>query len=134
MKSSEDIQAALLTYLKAQTSITGLLSDTNEIREDQWQARNFIYPNVRIDLGIQRPELSHGCPSSVTGSVLCFSDQNSSKQADDMAGAAAATLHQKAFTRGGIRFSMMRVTDLVPAIRVDDRTWRSQVIFQAILE
>lgn len=134
MKSNEDIQAALLTYLKAQTSITTLLSDTHEIREDQWSARNFVYPNVRVNLINQRLEVTHDCPSTVNGSVLIYSETNSSKQADDIAGAVATSLHQKAFTRNTIRFAMMRVTDLVPAIRVDDRTWRSQVVFQAVIE
>ena len=50
MISNNEIQEALTTKLQAETLVLAELSDTNEIREDQWQGTTFSYPAIRINM------------------------------------------------------------------------------------
>jgi hypothetical protein len=57
--------------------------------------------------------------------TLAFSEEASSQQADRIAGIIADELHDKQFTSNGIAFGV-RTSDLIPAVRTDERTWRSE--------
>jgi len=54
MLRNDEIQTAIVAYLKTKTAITSLLiTEDNptglvEIREDQWQGTEFDYPNIRV--------------------------------------------------------------------------------------
>ena len=132
MLDNDDIQAGLVAYLKAQTAITDLLSASADIKEDQWQGTTFVYPAVRVDLG---PQLPRGdCNASeITFSILCFDENASSQSTDELAGTVNNELHKKAFTNNSVRFSIYS-QGLIPAIRMDDRTWRSEATFRATVE
>ena len=138
MLSNDDIQAALITYLKAQTTLVAFLAATSSIKEDQWQGTQFVYPAYRLRLSVQTPLGVGGsgsnCPARLTITVAAYTEDASSKKADDMAGAANAALHEATFTRNNIRFAAIRSTGLVSAIRQDERTWRSEANFTAIIQ
>jgi hypothetical protein len=133
MIDNDDIQAGLVAYLQAQTTtIVALLDSSGDIKEDQWQGTTFLYPAVRVDLGPQLPKAN--CDAAdVTFSVLCYSENASSKEADELAGTVNTDLHRKAFTKSSVRYSIYS-QGLIPAIREDDRTWRSEATFHATVE
>ncbi len=92
MISSDLIQAAIISKLKDDTTLVDFLTaraSADEIRESQWQGAAFTYPAVRVDLGTQVPIGDGTCvpfQSEVSFSVLSFSEQDSSQQADVLAG------------------------------------------------
>jgi len=58
--SNADIQAAIVAKLKASTQVTAKVSAL-EIREDQWQGTEFVYPNIRVRMISNRPYESEDC-------------------------------------------------------------------------
>ena len=92
MIANNNIQAAIITKLKADTDLVAWLtarSASNEIRESNWQGAAFTYPAVRVQTGTQQPgpDTSH-CyltTSEIPFTVLCFSESDSSQQADILA-------------------------------------------------
>jgi len=128
---NDQIQAAIISYLKNTSDITDELSaGAEEIREDQWQGKDFTYPNIRVRLITNNPEDVQCDLHSVLFSCLVFSESTSSQQADTIAGIIGITLHERSFVSNNIAFTTY-VTDLVPAIRSDLRTWRSEAIMSA---
>ena len=135
MIPNNTVQAAIISFLKSKVAITSLLVDnagvahSDEIRESEWQGDTFSYPNIRVDLGTQEDVLAEtNCNiSNITFSILVFSEMYSSKEANSMAGVIENIIHKKSITFGGVHFVRVACT-LVPAIRRDERTWRSEII------
>ena len=135
MIPNNTVQAAIISFLKSKVAITSLLVDnagvahSDEIRESEWQGDTFSYPNIRVDLGTQEDVLAEtDCNiSNITFSILVFSEMYSSKEANSMAGVIENIIHKKSITFGGVHFVRVTCT-LVPAIRRDERTWRSEII------
>ncbi len=131
MLGNDEIQAAYIAYLKNLSDITDELpAGSDEVREDQWQSKNFTYPNIRVRLISNTPDLAQCDLHSVLLSNMVFSEEYSSQQADKIAGIIGITLHERSFVSNGIAFTTT-VTDLVPAIRSDAQTWRSETIMNA---
>ncbi len=131
MLGNDEIQAAYIAYLKNLSDITEEIpAGSDEVREDQWQSKNFTYPNIRVRLISNDPDLAQCDLHSVLLSNMVFSEEYSSQQADKIAGIIGITLHERSFVSNGIAFTTT-VTDLVPAIRCDAQTWRSEAIMNA---
>ena len=136
MLRNDEVQAAIVAYIKAQSDITNELvtaqnsNGADEVREDNWQGREFTYPNIRVRLITNEPADPECNLHSVTLSFLVFSEDPSSQEADRIAGIINNTLHGRSFQSNNISFSM-RTTGLVPAIRSDERTWRAETLMQA---
>ena len=128
MIHNDTIQKALLDYAKSKPLILGKLSDTDEIREDQWQGREFSYPAIRINIMRNEPT---ECYQIVEFSFLAYSENSSSKQADDICGTINDEFHDKSFSRNNIRFTGVICSNLSPAMRADQRTWRAETFFEA---
>lgn len=130
---NDQIQSALIAYAKGKSNITDEITDgAEEIREDQWQGTTFTYPNVRLRL-ISNVPISHkGCRHDISIAWMVFSESSSSLEADRIAGIISNELHTRQFTSNNFAFSL-RTTNLVPAMRVDDRTWRSEVLMNGIV-
>jgi hypothetical protein len=125
---NDQIQAAWVAYLKANATILAQLLDNDEIREDNWQGDKFTYPNIRVRVVSNTPQAGRDCNlHDVVIGTLAFSEDASSQQADTIAGIIMTELHDKQFTSNGIAFGV-RTTDLIPAVRQDERTWRSEAI------
>ena len=135
MQRNDLIQSAIVAYLKSQTTVLAELKDTDEIREDQWQGSTFTYPNIRVRL-ISNIPLENNCDgSTVVMSILTFSEEASSHEADRIAGIINTALcgseeKGKSFVYQSIRFSTFP-NNLIPAIRQDKNTWRSEVLIRA---
>lgn len=116
MITNSQIQGAWISKIKANASITALVT-AEEVREDLWRGTDFVYPNIRVKLGVLTPTANNpGCNtwhSSV--SLQVFIEQKSSKQADDIAGVVATEFVGKNFTANGVRVYGITLTSLVPA-------------------
>lgn len=126
-----EIQSALISYLKASTTLTAVVPAA-EVRENQWQGTEFTYPNVRVKLVDNRPAETNCDVSNCMFSILIFSQLDSSIQAEQIAGIIDVALHARSFSSSNIRFSLWRM-NLIPAIRIDTRTWRSEIQFRGTL-
>lgn len=135
MIPNSEIQSALVSKIKANATIVLQLTnnDTEDIKEDNWQGRNFDYPAIRINLLDQviDPSSNDRClVSKSIFSIIILSTDDSSKQADDIAGVVASQLDNKGFTQSGIKFERLRCERLIPAKPVND-LWRSEAVFSS---
>lgn len=129
MRSNNEIQAALIAYLKANANIVASLdAGAEEIREDQWQSDQFVYQNIRVRL-IDNTPLETCNMSRIEVSFMVFSEEQSSQQADTIAGIIKDELRDTSFTSNSIGFSST-IIRLVPANRQDTLTWRAEAIFR----
>ena len=136
MIPNDDVQAGLITKLKADTDLTAYLtgqSATDEIRENQWQGVDFTYPAVRVDLTEQTEAGNPPCLSDLVFSVHCFGEGNSSLEADHVAGLVMQALLRKAFVGTGFTSGIIANDSLVGAVRQAERVWRSTALFRTTL-
>jgi len=133
MLRNDQIQAALIAKLKANTTIVAELASSADIKEDQYQGTEFNYPGVRVQLNSNESLTQDAnCPHTRIGlSLLIFTEDDSSLEADRIAGIIHNELHAQQFTINGIAISL-HTTNLIPAIRSDIRTWRSQILMSGI--
>lgn len=130
MKTNSEIQAALVGYLKSKSPFYTVSSD--EIRENMWKGHEFNYPNIRVDLRSNIP--INGCnASTVEFSILCFSTDTSSKEADEIAGSVNALLHKRNFVYNNTRFAGVFLLDLVPARGSEKDVWQSEARYKVII-
>lgn len=134
MISDELVQADLIAKLKTISSVIALLPDgTSGIKELQWQGDTFQYPCVRLDLEnneYQFDEQERCRLYRIEFSVYGFSQERSSKQCSNIKGILENYLTGLGFTGTNAKYSRLRLTDNVPAVREDERTWRSQLRYQ----
>lgn len=131
MISINQVQSAIVSALKANAPLVAVVGD--EIRESQWQGTEFAYPAVRIDLENLRSTGRGGtCTttnSTVPFSVVAFSEDASSQQADQIIGLVVGALldHQLTsvdFSSGFVRMSGVGQSS---AKRATERVWRAIV-------
>jgi len=124
----DEIKMGLIAYLKSKTAITSLLynDDDDEIKEFMWQGTVANYPGVRLRINPPVVPFANCNIINFSASILVFSEKDSSAEADYIAGIIANTMRGTSFHSSGIAFTS-RVTNVVPAIRQDERTWRSEV-------
>ena len=133
MLRNDQIQAALIAKLKANTTIVAELASSADIKEDQYQGTEFNYPGVRVQLNSNESLTQDAnCPHTRIGlSLLIFTEDDSSLEADRIAGIIHNELHAQQYTINGIAISL-HTTNLIPEIRSDVRTWRSQILMSGI--
>lgn len=132
MLRNDQIQAALVAYLKANTTVTAEVPAV-EIREDQWQGRDFTYPNIRVRLISNTPLYAGDCNlHRVSLGILVFTEDASSLNSDKIAGIIHSVLHDHHFNTSNITFSL-RTTNLVPALRSNIQEWRSEILMSGIV-
>ena len=127
------IQTALISKLQGEATVLAELSDTDEIREDQWQGTEFSYPAIRVRMISNKPLKNSDCDQSMIGVGLqVFSEDASSMEADRIAGIIDNALHDKPFSQDSLLIAL-RTDDLIPAIRSNMRTWKSEVLMNGIV-
>ena len=133
MIRDDQIQTGIVSYLKTQSTITSELTTSTEIREDQWQGRDFTYPNIRVRLISNTPLYAGDCNlHRVSLGILVFTEDASSLNSDRIAGIIHSVLHDHHFNTSNITFSL-RTTNLVPALRSNIQEWRSEVLLSGIV-
>lgn len=116
-----------MTKIKSLGSIT---TGTSDIREFEWQGDEFTYPNIRLDLEDNRYEFNEQerCAlQTIEFSVYIYSEQRSSKQCSYIKGLVASALIGLGFTGTYAKYTRIRLLENIPAIRVSEREFRSQL-------
>ena len=133
MITNNEIQAALISKLLANTTVTDELDDAEEIRENEWQGTAFSYPNIRVRMISNDPLENTPCTQTkISAGFQVFSEDASSQEADTIAGIIMNALHDKPFSQDGLLIAL-RMNDLIPAIRSNMRTWKSEVLMNGIV-
>jgi len=133
LKRVDEIQMGLVSYLKSKTEITSLLhsDDPNEVKEYNWKGTTSNYPCLRIRI-IPPVNTVGNCNGSVfNAGIMVFSEDASSYEANYIAGIIAGIMDSRGFNSSGIAYSIS-MTNVVPAIAQDERTWRSEVLINGI--
>lgn len=130
MIGDEQIQAAIISKLKSLAPYNNVAS--TEIRELEWQGDTFSYPNIRVELETNEwafDEQEKCMLQYVEFSIYCFSEQRSSKECSQIKSAVINAFGGIGFTTNSVKFNRLRMVDNVPAVRQDERVWRSQIKF-----
>jgi len=127
---ADQVRAAIIASMKANATILATLTDTDEIRESSWNGTEFSYPNYRVRIN-QIPKRDD-CYQELEASIYCYSEKQSSQEAEEMAGTVANEYDDTAFTQSGIRFNSISV-DIIPAIKETNLEWRGEVILRSAI-
>ena len=136
MISPELLQAGIIAKLKADSALVAWLtarSAGNEIRENQWQGRQFIYPAVRVDLLPQTETGNPPCYSQSLFNVFAFAEGDSSKDCAILAGLIDSALIRKKFSGTGFGSGLVITLGTVPPIRTAERIWQALGQYQTNL-
>lgn len=138
MRHVDEVQSALIEYLKSDTILVNLLGTPDQIKETEWQGADFIYPAVRVENTI-KPNKVYCSPDDVEITIFCLSEKKSSKQCSQISARVADLLHDlrnisrtndlipKVFT-SGVQFVFFRVTSIpYPKQQENQNIWVSPV-------
>lgn len=127
---ADQVRAAIIANMKANATILATLTDTDEIRESSWNGTEFSYPNYRVRINRLAPY--RDCYQEFEASIYCYSEKQSSQEAEEMVGTVANVYHETAFTQNGIHFTSV-YADLIPAIKETNLEWRGEVILRSAI-
>lgn len=137
MINNADIQTAWISKLKATATLTARVPAT-EIRENQWMGQTFSYPAVRVKLGPLAPVVQNiNCNNWRSEvAILVFTEQKSSRTADEIAGIIATAFWKHPFSSGGVSLYSIDLASLVPAYvpEYDTNCWVSEVNFTCLVQ
>jgi hypothetical protein len=127
---NDQLKKAIVSKLKTKANILAELDDVNEIREAQWQGDGFTYPNIRVRIlpDGNKPNQENCNYANIRVGIAVFSEDASSQQADRISGIIGNELHTQSFTSEGIKFPQLIVESIIPAVRMEERTWMSELI------
>lgn len=128
MLGLDDIQGSLVQYLKTITDVTNKVSPS-EIKEQFWQGEDFVYPCIRVSCSLTPDQ--NGCgPDTVSGRIIVFSEQKSSKESITISGIVAKKLHRNSFTYNNVHWILITILSL-PEPVFEDGIWQSEIQFMA---
>jgi len=135
MIANSTIQFALISRGKGATTITQALGTSGQIKEAQWQGKDFIYPALRLVVGKQEqgqtnPNCSYGF---LNFSWVMYSQEASSQEADNIAGIVNAHFHNSGFAYPGLLFNRIWSVGLIGAIRISEQLWRAENQYRAMI-
>lgn len=128
--TNDTLQIDLIALLLAEASITGLLGDASDVREHNYMAKNFKYPNVRIGIILNEPYLERDqCTHSrAMFAVRCYTEDSSSGSCQELAAAVVDFLHKKFITGTGWKGKSYLVSMGGPET-IRDELWRVENMF-----
>ena len=128
MFSNYAVRSVLVNYLRNNCAIIGVASV--EVREKQWQGKDFHYPNIRVRMIFQKPPIDINCDwTDVQFSVECYSEQASSQESESMEFQVTQLLDKKTFSYNGIKIYALHCVGMLDAIRNDPNTWMAETMF-----
>lgn len=139
--SNDIIKGALISLLKSYSALTNKLVEYGtgavEIREYQWKGQEFDYPNIRVRIVRNVPELGDCAKANFTASVFTFTEDQTSAMCDEISGIIAAYFHVQqiglSFEGNAYNFGFGGVS-VVPAINIGNNlSWRSEVILEGFV-
>ena len=124
MVSLVDFQEAIISLLKSDANLVAAVGP--EIREDEYQATNWLYPCVRVG----GPTL--GAPMGVCNSrgvfqVLVYSTEASSLRCAALTDLVVAALEKKVFVGVKVTMSTIYISVVRPPTRAAGSAWRATV-------
>lgn len=134
MISPELIQAGIIAKLKADTALISFLtarSASSEIRENQWQGAQFVYPAVRVDLATQDEPGNPPCYSNISFNVFAFTEGDSSLECGQLLGLIDAALIRNVFTGTGFRSGLVVTLGGLAPLRTAERVWQGTGQYRA---
>lgn len=141
MIPNNDAKEALIIKARSIAALTaplptGTLPDgVQGIREYGWKGTVFNYPNIRLELEPQVPTTNDSlcAPSFIEWSWYVFSEHQSSLEADEIAGILVSNFQAISFISNNVKFVRVNITENIPAISQDERTWRAQIRCRSIV-
>ena len=133
MIDNDLIQAAIVSKLKANSTLVAYLTQfqaQDEIREAQYQARQFLYPNVRVELGTQIEEGNPPCFSTIPFTVYSYSEKDSSREANQLAGYVNDALLRSSVSGSGWHTGIIIADGNIAARRVAERVWQAVNLYR----
>lgn len=138
MISHASFQEQVIDKLQAFGALT-LIVPAVEIRESQYQATEFTYPNVRVDVRTQTPEGIGKCRPTIsieTFAVLAFSEADSSLECEQICfqiveALFGAQLEDTTPSQGpNWRTETVNLVQVNAPRHLTERTWRGEVVFR----
>lgn len=133
MISNDLIQAAIIAKANSSAVLIAAPLSSGTVLEYNFQGTDWTYPCVRLQLESQPDATEDSCPSAVEFSFYVFSEQSSSKQANQLAGRVVSVFRGLSFTQNSIKFVKVKILENIPAIRQDVRTWRAQIRCRSVI-
>lgn len=133
MIDNDLIQAAIVTKLKADSTLVAWLTALgagSEIREAQFQGRDFLYPSVRVELGTQIEEGNPPCYSTIPFTVYSYSEKDSSREANQLAGYVNDALLRKNISGSGWQSQLIVSDGMIAARRTSERVWQAVNLYR----
>lgn len=133
MISNELVADAIIAALKADADLVAWLtarSSADEIRENQWQGRDFTYPAVRLDLGDQVEVGNDPCFSEIPFTVFGFAEGDSSRDANILAGLISAALVRTRNNGTGFTGGLVANDAMTGAARTGEKIWRAPGLYR----
>jgi len=112
--NKETCKAAWIANLKTRTNITVIVGD--EIRELDYQATDWTYPCIRLDVDY-KPSINGCGPDDAYINIICYSAEKSSKESTHLASLIEDTYHKINFKQDGHMFSTVVVQDVGKSTR-----------------
>ena len=125
---NDQIQYAIIDYLKDDATVLAEFDSSEEIKEDQWQGTTFEYPALRVNLIESKPsnQTQNCSQAAIKLQIEVFTEDDSSRNCDRIAGIICNVLHPQQFTNQSINLALT-LENLVPAKRRDEKTWEAQI-------
>lgn len=135
MIGNDNIQAGIISKLKAASTVTALLATSGEVRELQYQGTDFLYPALRARIGTQtKDRASPFCTFGfVPFTIQTFSEEKSSQEADNIAGVVADFLHGNFIKGTGFILNNIECIGLVGAIQTSEKLWMSESNYLSLM-
>lgn len=134
MLDNDLLQAALIAKANSTPNIQASLA-SGTVTEYNYQGTDWTYPCARLQIEGQTDvsgDTVH-CPSYLDWSFYVFSEKGTSKECNQVAAKFVNSFRGLSFTRNSIKFVRVTILENIPAIRVDDRTWRAQIRCRSIV-
>lgn len=107
--------------------------DASEVRENQFQGTEFSYPAIRAHVNYNTPIGEGPCRDEVFRfyfSITSWSEDASSKEADDIAGLVAEALDEAIIDVIAFKTGNISLGSLNSATRIGPRLWRGEAFFR----
>lgn len=140
MISPDEAQEGIIAKLKGNATLVAwltALSVASEIRESYWQADEFKYPNVRVDIGVCTPFLNDTCDlvkSNIEFSVATFSREASSKQCGHLIGLVVDSLFGASINHTAYKVQRILLLRVVGPQRAGEDVWVSRADFRMLAQ
>ena len=132
MRTVEEVQEALIQWLKADTTLVALLGSSDRIKENEWQGADFVFPAVRVENDVL-PSIDGCSPDGVEIVITALSETKTSKQCSLISAEISRLLHCKTFkSTAGVNLLSVKVTRIpYPKQQEGQSIWQSPIQISA---